>query len=178
MFLFPTPSQSSILYATVGQNFQLTVAAQAYHARYVWLKNTAAGCTKMKNMVITLLLVNACLSSALSWRISSFQVSGPANMNKTFTEGQNGKAQLSLSWIPQQRDAHRSTPICFTAETNQTWEPADSSGEVSDASDVPLKSDFCCSASRKWGVSLSWWPRPRTVKVSQPSLTCVPVKRE
>ncbi|TWW67595.1 uncharacterized protein LOC130514772 [Takifugu flavidus] len=85
VFLFPTPSQSSVLYATVGQNFQLTAAAQAYHAR-----------------------------------ISSFQVSGPANMNKTFTEGQNGKAQLTLNWIPQERDAHRSAPVCFTAETNQT----------------------------------------------------------
>lgn len=116
-----------------------------------------------------------CLSSALSWRISGFQVSGPANMNKTFKEGQNGKAQLTLNWIPQQRDAHRSAPVCFTAETNQTWEPAYGSGEVSCASDVPLKSDFCHSASQKWGVLLSWWPSPRTVKVSQPSLPCVPV---
>lgn len=88
---------------------------------------------QLKIMAVTPLLVNVCLSSALSWRISSFQVSGPANMNKTFTEGQNGKAQLTLNWIPQQRDAHRSAPVCFTAETNQTWEPAYGSGEVSRA---------------------------------------------
>lgn len=57
VFLFPTPSQSSVLYATVGQNFQITAAAQAYHARYVWLKFTAAGCTKTKIMAVTPLFV-------------------------------------------------------------------------------------------------------------------------
>ncbi|CAF92912.1 unnamed protein product, partial [Tetraodon nigroviridis] len=51
-------------------------------------------------------------------RVGSFQVSGPSDMNKTFTEGENGRAQVTLSWVPQQQDARRSAPLCFTAETN------------------------------------------------------------
>lgn len=58
------------------------------------------------------------MSSALSGRVNSFQVSGPSDMNKTFTEGENGRAQVTLSWVPQQQDARRSAPLCFTAETN------------------------------------------------------------
>lgn len=41
-------------------------------------------------------------------------------MNRTFTQAQDGRARLSLSWTPRQQDAHRSLPVCFTAETNTT----------------------------------------------------------
>lgn len=43
VFLSPTPPHRSVLQATVGQNFQLTAAAQAPGAQYVWLKEAAAG---------------------------------------------------------------------------------------------------------------------------------------
>lgn len=39
-------------------------------------------------------------------------------MSKTFREGPNGKAEMTLSWTPQQQDAHSWVPVCFTAETN------------------------------------------------------------
>lgn len=41
-------------------------------------------------------------------------------MNKTFREAPNGDAEMTLSWVPQQQDARRSAPVCFTAETNTT----------------------------------------------------------
>ncbi|XP_075907223.1 uncharacterized protein LOC142904771 [Nelusetta ayraudi] len=52
--------------------------------------------------------------------IHDFQVSGPDGMTKQFADKANGKAKLTLSWTPQGRDLHRATPVCFTAETNET----------------------------------------------------------
>ncbi|XP_026234946.1 uncharacterized protein LOC113174943 [Anabas testudineus] len=52
--------------------------------------------------------------------INDFQVSGPQNMTKEFADGQFGKAEVTLSWTPQHSDLHRSVPVCFTAETNET----------------------------------------------------------
>lgn len=56
VFLFPTPSHSSVLYATVGQNFQLTAAAQAYRAKYVWLKMKNVAVARCCSMVVCPLL--------------------------------------------------------------------------------------------------------------------------
>ncbi|KAF3686761.1 CUB and zona pellucida-like domain-containing protein 1 [Channa argus] len=52
--------------------------------------------------------------------INDFQVSGPENMTKVFTYGISGKADVTLSWTPQQSDLSRVVPLCFTAETNDT----------------------------------------------------------
>ncbi|XP_035507868.1 uncharacterized protein LOC118320851 [Morone saxatilis] len=52
--------------------------------------------------------------------IYDFQVSGPRNMTKVFSDGQNGKAEVTLSWTPDQSDLYRYIPVCFTAETNAT----------------------------------------------------------
>ncbi|XP_027136823.1 uncharacterized protein LOC109142424 isoform X1 [Larimichthys crocea] len=52
--------------------------------------------------------------------IHDFQVSGPHNMSKVLTDESLGKAELTLSWTPQQSDLYRFVPICFTAETNET----------------------------------------------------------
>ncbi|KAM3625284.1 uncharacterized protein V6R79_009628 [Siganus canaliculatus] len=51
--------------------------------------------------------------------IFDFQVSGPGNMAKKFTDEKNGKAKLTLSWTPQQSDLYRFVPVCFTAETTE-----------------------------------------------------------
>lgn len=164
-FLFPTPSHSRVLYATVGHSFELTAAAQAGHAKYVWLKTN-----KQKQNSCWVHKVTYFFVLPLSWRIQSFQVSGPSSMNKTFTEGTDGRAQMTLSWVPRESDAHRSAPVCFTAETNHTWEASRGPWwgflRSSRPSEVGLFFFFCHSGSRKWGASLSWWPSPRTVKVS------------
>ncbi|XP_036951660.1 uncharacterized protein LOC119018250 [Acanthopagrus latus] len=52
--------------------------------------------------------------------IHDFQVSGPDNMTKVFRDEENGKAEVTLSWTPQQEDLYRFVPVCFTAETNET----------------------------------------------------------
>ncbi|XP_044057024.1 uncharacterized protein LOC122878364 [Siniperca chuatsi] len=52
--------------------------------------------------------------------IIDFQVSGPQNMTKAFNDDTNGKAEVTLSWTPQQSDLYRFVPVCFTAETNET----------------------------------------------------------
>lgn len=57
----------------------------------------------------------------LSQSIHDFQVSGPTNMTKKFMDEQNGKARITLSWTPHMEDLHRLVPVCFTAETNETW---------------------------------------------------------
>lgn len=85
VFLSNTPSHGDVLYATVGQQFQLYAQAQAHHAS-----------------------------------INDFQVSGPKNMTKVFKDDVNGKAEVVLSWTPQQSDLYRFVPVCFTAETNET----------------------------------------------------------
>lgn len=41
-------------------------------------------------------------------------------MTKQFVDEANGKAGLTLSWTPRGNDLHRATPVCFTAETNET----------------------------------------------------------
>lgn len=41
-------------------------------------------------------------------------------MTKVFSDEENGKAELTLSWTPQQGDLYRFVPVCFTAETNET----------------------------------------------------------
>lgn len=58
-------------------------------------------------------------AQAHSSSIRSFQVSGPQNMTKQFTDKGNGKAELKLSWTPQETDVYRFVPVCFTAETNE-----------------------------------------------------------
>lgn len=55
------------------------------------------------------------------WSIHDFQVSGPPNMTKVFTDETNGKAKVALKWTPLAEDLHRFIPVCFTAETNETW---------------------------------------------------------
>lgn len=50
--------------------------------------------------------------------IQDFQVSGPYNMTKAFKDDQFGKAEVTLSWTPQQSDLYRFVPVCFTAEAN------------------------------------------------------------
>ncbi|XP_034716059.1 uncharacterized protein LOC117936763 [Etheostoma cragini] len=52
--------------------------------------------------------------------IHDFQVSGPQNMSKVFKDDEFGKAEVILSWTPQQSDLYRSVPVCFTAETNES----------------------------------------------------------
>ncbi|KAF3833068.1 hypothetical protein F7725_026733 [Dissostichus mawsoni] len=52
--------------------------------------------------------------------INDFQVSGPQNMTKEFKAGEQGTAELILSWTPQHSDLYRIVPVCFTAETNQS----------------------------------------------------------
>ncbi|XP_061521209.1 uncharacterized protein LOC133395920 isoform X1 [Phycodurus eques] len=52
--------------------------------------------------------------------INDFQVSGPHNMKKHFNDGEHGKAELTLTWTPQDSDAYRVAPVCFTAETNES----------------------------------------------------------
>uniref|UniRef100_A0A673A289 ZP domain-containing protein n=3 Tax=Sphaeramia orbicularis TaxID=375764 RepID=A0A673A289_9TELE len=52
--------------------------------------------------------------------IHTFQVSGPQNMTKQFTDKAHGKAGLTLSWMPHETDVYRFVPVCFTAETNET----------------------------------------------------------
>ncbi|XP_029001218.1 uncharacterized protein LOC114852760 [Betta splendens] len=52
--------------------------------------------------------------------INDFQVSGPQNVTKAFSDGPNGKADVTLSWTPRPGDLHRVVPLCFTAETNET----------------------------------------------------------
>ncbi|XP_077375411.1 uncharacterized protein LOC144017569 [Festucalex cinctus] len=52
--------------------------------------------------------------------IDDFQVSGPHTMNKEFSDGEHGKAELNLTWTPQRSDAYRAVPVCFTAETNES----------------------------------------------------------
>ncbi len=51
--------------------------------------------------------------------INDFQVSGPQNMSKAFEDGENGKAEVTLTWTPQHSDLSRFVPVCFTAETNE-----------------------------------------------------------
>ncbi|XP_059202401.1 uncharacterized protein LOC131981894 [Centropristis striata] len=85
MFLSRTPSHGDVLYASVGQSFQLHAEAQAHHTS-----------------------------------IHDFQVSGPQNMTKVFTDGAFGKAVMTLSWTPHHSDLYRFVPVCFTAETNET----------------------------------------------------------
>ncbi|XP_029354288.1 uncharacterized protein LOC115041120 [Echeneis naucrates] len=53
-------------------------------------------------------------------RINDFQINGPQNMSKLFKEGESGKAEVTVSWTPQQSDLYRFIPVCFTAETNKT----------------------------------------------------------
>nr|XP_057933858.1 uncharacterized protein LOC131132337 [Doryrhamphus excisus] len=52
--------------------------------------------------------------------ITDFQVSGPHNMTKEFSDDLHGKAKVMLSWTPQHAHAHGVTPVCFTAETNES----------------------------------------------------------
>ncbi|XP_068506585.1 uncharacterized protein [Syngnathus scovelli] len=51
--------------------------------------------------------------------INGFQVSGPHDMKKEFSDDEYGKAELTLTWTPQYSDEYRVSPICFTAETNE-----------------------------------------------------------
>lgn len=60
-------------------------------------------------------------ASFFSWSINDFQVSGPPNMTKEFTDEVDGKAKVTLSWTPLEKDLHRFVPVCFTAETSETW---------------------------------------------------------
>ncbi|CAN9506617.1 unnamed protein product [Ophioblennius macclurei] len=57
---------------------------------------------------------------ALSASIEDFQVSGPQNVSKTFKNDTQGKAELTLSWTPQDQDLNRDVPVCFSAQTNET----------------------------------------------------------
>ncbi|XP_013885169.1 oncoprotein-induced transcript 3 protein [Austrofundulus limnaeus] len=41
-------------------------------------------------------------------------------MTQEFRTDSSGKAEVTLSWTPQQSDLHRPVPVCFTAETSQT----------------------------------------------------------
>ncbi|KAM7424730.1 hypothetical protein PAMA_000877 [Pampus argenteus] len=50
--------------------------------------------------------------------IYDFQVSGPQNMVKEFKDQTLGKAEVTLSWTPEESDLYRFVPVCFTAETN------------------------------------------------------------
>ncbi|XP_070821654.1 uncharacterized protein [Chaetodon trifascialis] len=52
--------------------------------------------------------------------INDFQISGPLNMSKEFTDEAHGKAKIALSWTPEDSDVHRVVPVCFTAETNES----------------------------------------------------------
>ncbi|GAA6233828.1 uncharacterized protein LOC108894180 isoform X1 [Lates japonicus] len=52
--------------------------------------------------------------------IHDFQISGPQNMSKVFKVDENGKAEVTVSWMPQHSDLYRFVPVCFTAETNET----------------------------------------------------------
>ncbi|CAL1604407.1 unnamed protein product [Knipowitschia caucasica] len=52
--------------------------------------------------------------------IKDFQVSGPRNMTKVFSDHPLGKAAVTLSWTPHHQDLYRHVPICFTAETDET----------------------------------------------------------
>ncbi|XP_008295628.1 deleted in malignant brain tumors 1 protein-like [Stegastes partitus] len=52
--------------------------------------------------------------------ILDFQVSGPHNMTKNFKDGELGKAEVTMSWTPQQSDLYRFVPVCFTAEAKDT----------------------------------------------------------
>ncbi|XP_015252200.1 PREDICTED: uncharacterized protein LOC107098855 [Cyprinodon variegatus] len=56
-------------------------------------------------------------AQALNAQIQSFQVSGPQNMTQEFRTGSNGKAEATLTWTPNESDANRFIPVCFTAET-------------------------------------------------------------
>ncbi|KAM7405642.1 hypothetical protein PAMP_000076 [Pampus punctatissimus] len=51
--------------------------------------------------------------------IYDFQVSGPQNMVKEFKDETLGKAEVTLSWTPEENDVYRFVPVCFTAETNE-----------------------------------------------------------
>ncbi|XP_037835879.1 uncharacterized protein LOC108250990 isoform X2 [Kryptolebias marmoratus] len=59
-------------------------------------------------------------AQAQNTQIQGFQVSGPHNMTQEFRSDSLGRAEITLSWIPQQSDLHRFVPVCFTAETAQT----------------------------------------------------------
>ncbi|XP_033847686.2 uncharacterized protein LOC117393785 [Periophthalmus magnuspinnatus] len=52
--------------------------------------------------------------------IKDFQISGPRNMTKVFKDNSLGRAEVTLSWTPQQTDLYRHVPVCFTAETDET----------------------------------------------------------
>ncbi|XP_056135387.1 ZP domain-containing protein-like [Lampris incognitus] len=58
------------------------------------------------------------LATANQAKIYDFQVSGPVNVTKRFSEDQFGKAEVTLSWRPLPRDLRRAVPLCFAAETN------------------------------------------------------------
>lgn len=40
-------------------------------------------------------------------------------MTKAFKQNTFGKAEVTLSWTPQDGDLYRIVPVCFTAETNE-----------------------------------------------------------
>uniref|UniRef100_UPI0037E94F65 uncharacterized protein n=1 Tax=Semicossyphus pulcher TaxID=241346 RepID=UPI0037E94F65 len=51
--------------------------------------------------------------------IQDFQVSGPQNMTKVFSDEKFGKAGVTMSWTPLHSDLYRYVPVCFTAETRE-----------------------------------------------------------
>ncbi|MED6265002.1 hypothetical protein CHARACLAT_021018, partial [Characodon lateralis] len=59
-------------------------------------------------------------AQAQNAQIQSFQVSGPNNMTQEFRTESNGKAEVTMSWTPNEMDVNRLIPVCFTAETATT----------------------------------------------------------
>ncbi|XP_054877059.1 ZP domain-containing protein-like [Poeciliopsis prolifica] len=59
-------------------------------------------------------------AQAQNAQIQVFQVSGPQNVTKDFRSGSDGKTEITLSWTPQESDANKLVPICFTADTATT----------------------------------------------------------
>ncbi|XP_035991730.1 CUB and zona pellucida-like domain-containing protein 1 [Fundulus heteroclitus] len=59
-------------------------------------------------------------AQAQNARIQNFQISGPQNMTQDFSTGSDGKAEVTVSWTPSEKDANRVIPVCFTAETETT----------------------------------------------------------
>lgn len=110
--------QGQVFHVPVGENFKLEAQSQAHHSRYasIHLLQTGTNVTQWNELNDDHVLVIFVLKS-----IHDFQVSGPDGMTKQFADKANGKAKLTLSWTPQGRDLHRATPVCFTAETNETW---------------------------------------------------------
>ena len=117
VFLFKTPSHGDVLHATMGQKFKLYAQAKATEARYIILEKDPVLWTCNWEHVRNL----SCFFCLHSWSINDFQVSGPQNMTKEFKAGEQGTAELILSWTPQHSDLYRIVPVCFTAETNQRW---------------------------------------------------------